>query len=103
MTDPLDASTDDTFVDRTWMAYSRTVLLALALGVLLVRGAFLRDLPVWLCVAVAIPVLVMSYAFVHRMRSLSLGRLATPRSGVVLVAALVAGSALLGGVMAMMG
>lgn len=101
--DPLDASVDDTFVDRTWMAYSRTILLALAVGVLLVRGAFLRDLPVWLCAAVAVPALVLTVAFIHRMRRLSLGHLATPANSVILVAALVGGSALLGGLIAMMG
>ena len=103
MADPLDASRDDTYVDRTWMAYSRTILLALAVGALLVRGAFIRDLPLWLCVAVAVPAVVLAGAFIHRMRSLSLGHLATPVNAVIVVTALVAGSALLGGLIAMMG
>ena len=103
MTDPLDASVDDTFVDRTWMAYSRSILVALAVGALLVRGAYIRDLPVWACVALAVPPLVLAGVFVQRMRSLSLGRLATPRSTVMIVCALVAGAAVFGAIMAMVG
>lgn len=103
MADPLDASIDETFVDRTWMAYSRTILLVVAVGALLVRGAFLRELPIWLCAAVALPSLVLAAAFIHRMRRLSLGRLATSRSLVTMTTVLVGVTALLGGLIAMMG
>lgn len=103
MADPLDATLDDTFVDRTWMAYSRSILLVVAVGALLVRGAFLRDLPIWLCAAVALPSLVLTAAFIHRMRRLSLGHLATSRNFVTLTTVLVGGAAILGGLIAMMG
>ena len=45
---------DNTWIDRTWMAYSRTILLGLAVGALLARGAYLRDLPIWLCCIAAV-------------------------------------------------
>ena len=103
MTDPRDASIDETFVDRTWMAYSRTILLVLAMGFLLVRGAYLRDLPVWLCVGVAVPALCLTLVFIRRMRALSRGLLDTPRGNLMVMGVLVTAAALLGAMIAMMG
>jgi hypothetical protein len=94
---------DNTWIDRTWMAYSRTILLVLAVGALLGRGAYLRDLPIWVCSVAALPALVLAVAMFVRMRAISNGRLHSRKPVLVAMCALVLGCAILGAVIAMMG
>ena len=94
---------DNTWIDRTWMAYSRTILLGLAVGALLARGAYLRDLPIWLCCVAAVPALALVVVMLKRMRTISSGRLHTRRPVLVSICVLVFGCAILGALIAMMG
>ena len=93
---------DNTWIDRTWMAYSRTILLVLAVGALLARGADLRQLPIWVCCLSALPALLLTVAMLVRMRAISSGRLHTRRAVLVAMCVLVLGCAILGAVIAMM-
>lgn len=99
----MEEPSDDTWVDRTWMAYSRSILLVLAVGALLVRGAYLRDLSVWICGFSAVPSVVLATAMLIRMRQLSRKELHTRARVLVAMSALVLACAIIGTVVAVSG
>ncbi|CAB4919323.1 unannotated protein [freshwater metagenome] len=93
---------DNTWIDRTWMAYSRTILLVLAVGALLARGAYLRNMPIWVCCIAAVPALMLAVAILLRMRAISSGKLQMRRAVLVAMCVLVLACAILGALIAMM-